>query len=146
MQTKRRGDERSAVQQAVESVLVEKGFTKVSNRVVRVIRDAPSAGEYMTEVLVGEHNADLVVGLKDNRVLAIECKGSNSEINSRKRINKEVSQDARDWITRFGADNLVPAAVIQGVFNPRYIEQAQETPVVFYWAHRLQDLSDFLAR
>ena len=41
----------------------------------------------MAETLIGEHNADLVVGLHDERILALECKASNSEINSRKRIN-----------------------------------------------------------
>ena len=93
---------------------------------------------------MGEHNADIVVGLRDSRILAIECKGSNSEINSRKRINKEVAQDALDWVRRFGSDNLVPAAAIQGVFSPRYILQAQETPVVFFLGHRLDDLSAFI--
>ena len=106
-------------------------------------RDAPKPGEYMNEVLIGEHNADVAIGLKDFRVLAIECKGSNSEINSRKRINKEVARDASSWIEKFG-DEIVPAAVIQGVFNPAYIEQAQETPVVFFWAHRLEDLVRFI--
>jgi hypothetical protein len=46
-------------------------------------------------------------------------------------------------LARFGTDNLVPVAVIQGVFSARYIEQAQETPVVFFWGHRLSDLSKF---
>ena len=106
-------------------------------------RDAPKPGEYMLEALIGEHNADVAIGLKDFRVLAIECKGSNGEINSRKRINKEVARDASSWIEQFGKE-IVPAAVIQGVFNATYIEQAQETPVVFFWAHRLSDLERFL--
>lgn len=97
----------------------------------------------MDEVLIGEHNADVAIGLKDYRVLAIECKGSNSEINSRKRINKEVARDASSWVQKFG-DDIVPGALIQGVFNAGYIERAQETPVVFFWAHRLEDLRKFL--
>lgn len=64
---------------------------------------------------VGEHNADIVARLADGRVLALECKASNSEINSRKRINKEVAVDAGRWVRQFGEQNLVPAAVIQGV-------------------------------
>ena len=146
VQTIRRGDERTTLQGAVERMLLEAGFTKAkkSGPIKNLRADAPSPNEYMTEVLVGEHNADLVVGLHDYRVLAIECKGSNSEINSRKRINKEVAQDARDWVERFGSDNFVPAAAIQGVFKPRYIFQAQETPVVFFWAHRLEDLRQLL--
>ncbi len=146
VQTIRRGDERTTLQGAVERVLLDSGFIKAkTSRSIKNLRaDAPIPNEYMTEVLVGEHNADLVVGLRDYRVLAIECKGSNSEINSRKRINKEVAQDARDWVERFGSDNLVPAAAIQGVFSPRYIFQAQETPVVFFWGHRFEDLREFL--
>ena len=146
MQTIRRGDERTTLQDAVARILLDVGFTKAkTSRAIKNLRaDAQAPNEFMTEVLVGEHNADLVVGLHDYRVLAIECKGSNSEINSRKRINKEVAQDARDWVERFGSDNFVPAAAIQGVFSPRYIFQAQETPVVFFWAHRLEDLHQLL--
>lgn len=125
---------------------MDAGFTKAKKcgPIKNLRADTPTPNEYMTEILVGEHNADLVVGLRDHRVLAIECKGSNSEINSRKRINKEVAQDARDWVERFGSDNFIPAAAIQGVFSPRYILQAQETPVVFFWGHRLADLRQLL--
>ena len=45
---------------------------------------------------------------------------------------------------QFGEQNLVPAAAIQGVFNPTYLIQAQETPVVIFWAHRLGDLHKFV--
>ena len=146
VQTERRSAEREELQGAVDHILEGLKFRKAGKarpgiRILR--RDAPKPGEYMNEVLIGEHNADVAIGLKDFRVLAIECKGSNSEINSRKRINKEVARDASSWIEKFG-DEIVPAAVIQGVFNPAYIEQAQETPVVFFWAHRLEDLVRFI--
>lgn len=146
VQTERRSAEREELQGAVDHILEGLKFRKAEKarpgiRILR--RDAPKPGEYMNEVLIGEHNADVAIGLKDFRVLAIECKGSNSEINSRKRINKEVARDASSWIEKFG-DEIVPAAVIQGVFNPAYIEQAQETPVVFFWAHRLDDLVRFI--
>lgn len=146
VQTERRSAEREELQGAVDHILEGLKFRKAEKarpgiRILR--RDAPKPGEYMSEVLIGEHNADVAIGLKDFRVLAIECKGSNSEINSRKRINKEVARDASSWIEKFG-DEIVPAAVIQGVFNPAYIEQAQETPVVFFWAHRLDDLVRFI--
>lgn len=147
VQTERRTEEREEVQGAVEAVLVKLGYEesgKPPKRIRTLSGDAPRPGKYVTEAVIGEHNADIVVGLGDHRVMAIECKGSNSEINSRKRINKEVAMDAASWISRFGSDNLVPAAVIQGVFNPRYIETAQETPVVFFWTHRLVDLAEFL--
>lgn len=147
VQTERRSEERNELQGAVETLLGRnrfKRFEKPRAGIKNLRRDAPAPGRYMTEVVVGEHNADLVVGLRDYRVLAIECKGSNSEINSRKRINKEVARDASSWVTEFGSKNLIPAAVIQGVFSAAYIEQAQETPVVFFWGHRLKDLADLI--
>jgi hypothetical protein len=52
--------------------------------------------------------------------------------------------EAAYWVRQFGEQNLVPAAAIQGVFNPTYLIQAQETPVVIFWAHRLGDLHKFV--
>ena len=56
----------------------------------------------------------------------------------------DIGQDARNRVNRFGSDELVPAGAIQGVFKPSYIEAAQETPLVFFWGHRLGDLRDFI--
>ena len=92
----------------------------------------------------GSDNADLIVRLDDDRLLAIECKGSNSEINSRKRLNKEAVHNARAWLGRFGSDQVVPAVALQGVFNARYVAEAQETPMAIFWGHRLDDLKTFL--
>lgn len=149
VQTSRRSDERDAVEGAVRALLLDVGWTKEPSprRGIQVLlTDAPQKGKFMIGCMVGEHNADIVVRLADGRVLALECKASNSEINSRKRINKEVAVDAGSWIRQFGEQNVVPAAVIQGVFNPAYLTQAQNTPVVFFWAHRLTDLKRFLLR
>lgn len=149
VQTSRRSDERDAVEGAVRALLLGMGWTKVPaprTGIQRLLTDTPEKGTFMVGCTVGEHNADIVVRLSDGRVLALECKASNSEINSRKRINKEVAVDAGSWVRQFGEQNVVPAAVIQGVFNPVYLTQAQETPVVFFWAHRLADLKRFLAR
>jgi hypothetical protein len=146
VQTERRSEERKELQGAVTHILDRMKYQTVEKPrkgIQNLRRDAPKPGEYMNEVLIHEHNADIAVGLKDFRILAIECKGSNSEINSRKRINKEAARDASSWIDRFG-NEIVPAAVVQGVFNATYIEQAQETPVVFFWRHRLEDLEKFL--
>jgi hypothetical protein len=94
VQTGRRSEERSDLQGAIERLLADLRFARVDKPragIKNLRADAPGPGEFMMEALVGEHNADLVVGLQDFRIMAIECKGSNSEINSRKRINKEVA-------------------------------------------------------
>jgi hypothetical protein len=147
VQTSRRTDERDAVEGAVRGLLLGAGWKRIAaprEGVKNIRKDAPAPKEFMERVTLGANGADLVVGLRDHRILAIECKGSNSEINSRKRINKEVANDAQAWVRQFGEETVVPAAAIQGVFKPSYILQAQEIPVVFFWGHRLEDLKAFL--
>jgi hypothetical protein len=147
-QTARRSDERDAVEGAVKALLESLAFRRVGTprKGIQTLLagDAPKPGEFMVNCKVGDHNGDIVAGLYDGSVLALECKGSNSEINSRKRINKEVAVDAASWVRHFGEQNIVPAAAIQGVFNATYLIQAQETPVVIFWAHRLDDLKRFI--
>jgi hypothetical protein len=147
VQTSRRTDERDAVEGAVKGLLLGADWKRIPTPragIKNIRRDAPAPNEFMERVTLGKNGADLVVGLKDHRILAIECKGSNSEINSRKRINKEVANDAQAWLREFGDETVVPAAAIQGVFKPSYIAEAQEIPVVFFWGHRLEDLKAFL--
>lgn len=147
VQTARRGDERAIVEGSVRGLLVGLGYSESKTRPERGIQslraDAPAMGCYMRTVNLGADNADLVIGLGDGRVLAVECKGSNSEINSRKRLNKEAAQNARAWLALFGRE-VVPAVAIQGVFKPAYVKEAQETPLVVFWGHRPADLKAFI--
>lgn len=147
VQTARRGDEREIVEGAVRGLLIGLGFVEVESKPARGIQrlraHAPSAGQFMRSVNLGADNADLVIGMCDGRTLAIECKGSNSEINSRKRLNKEAAQNARAWSTKFG-EEVVPAAAIQGVFKPAYVVEAQDAPMVIIWGHRLDDLKSLI--
>ena len=147
VQTSRRSDERQAVEGGVRGLLVGAGWKRVQapkSGITNIRRDAPEPNQFMEGATLGKNGADFVIGLKDHRILAIECKGSNSEINSRKRINKEVANNSQAWLREFGDEMLVPAAAIQGVFKPAYIAEAQELPVVFFWGHRLEDLKAFL--
>jgi hypothetical protein len=145
----RRGDEKSAVEGAVKGLLVGMGWRLAPIRPARGIQkllsDSPEARTFATQTNLGSDNADVIVRLDDGRLLAIECKGSNSEINSRKRLNKEAAQNARAWIARFGSDQIVLAAALQGVFKARSVAEAQDTPMAIFWSHRLDDLREFVA-
>jgi hypothetical protein len=148
VQTSRRLDEKKLLEGAVLDTLEQMGLkrsTPPRRKVESLRRDAPKPGEFYGACVVGEDGADAVIGLFDHRVMAIECKASNSEINSRKRINKEICQDAQNWFSRFGRDEFIPAAAIQGVFNPAYLAAAQNLGVGIFWSHRLQDLRRFIA-
>ena len=92
---------------------------------------------------LGEPLARYLAAFDDGRLLAIECKGSNSEINSRKRLNKEAAQNARAWLSGFGGQ-VVPTVALQGVFKDRQVIEAQDTPMFNFWAHRLDDLCHFI--
>lgn len=145
VQTKRRGDEKKDLEGAVVRLLDGIGFRKISTprNPILSTEDLPKAGEYMTGATLGRDNGDCVIGLYDRRRLVVECKSSNSEINSRKRLNKEVVKDARNWDEQFGAQVLT-AAALRGVFKPAYVHEAQDTPIMILWAHRLDDLEAFI--
>lgn len=146
VQTKRRGDEKAALEDDIEDILIAAGFRLVpaAKPNVAVLSDGPAPGTYMRCCNLGNDNADFVIGLHNRRLLALEAKASNSEINSRKRLNKEVVQDAQQWARTFGTQ-VVAAAGLRGVFKPSYVTGAQSTPLLVFWGHRLSDLRDYLA-
>lgn len=147
LQTLRRGDEKSMIEGAVGGLLIGLGWTAAPARPARgiqnLLNDSPPARTFLKQCNLATDNADVVIRLDDGRLLAIECKGSNSSINSRKRLNKEAVQNARAWLTRFG-DQVVPAVALQGVFNERYVLEAQSTPMLIFWSHRLEDIQHFV--
>ena len=76
--------------------------------------------------------------------MPIECKVSNSSLNSVKRINNDAAVKAVQWLREFGTENVIPAAVIRGVFNVSNLLQAQSNGLALYWSHRLEDLGNFV--
>ena len=79
---------------------------------------APDLGRFTGECIVGAtRKADIVVRLWDGRVMPIECKVSNSELNSIKRLTNDALVKARAWIDDLGRNNVVPVAVLSGVFG-----------------------------
>lgn len=147
VETLRRGDEKSMIEGAVKGLLIGMGWRLALETPARgiqnLLNDSPPARSFLTQCNLGPDNADVVVRLDDGRLLAIECKGSNSSINSRKRLNKEAAQNARAWLGRFGGE-VVPAVALQGVFKDRYVSEAQATPMLIIWSHRLDDLRRFV--
>lgn len=151
VQTQRRGDEKEELEGAVRATLIKNLGYKELARLSQPIRPenfrdlAPRPGEFMRDATLGEDNGDFVIGLPDQRLLALECKSSNSHINSRKRLNKEAAKNARGWVGAFGR-LVIPGAVLRGVFKPEYVLDAQATPLALFWSHRPGDLEEFIRR
>ena len=144
VETNRRKAARDWQEAEVRTALKRGGYSEVSSRPIPLLDVAPLPGEYCRESKLGETRADLIIRLFDRRAMPIECKVSNSAVNSFKRIHHEATGKARAWIAHFGQRQVVPCAVIHGVFNPENLAASQAEGLAIIWSHRLQNLIDFI--
>jgi hypothetical protein len=127
----------------VEALLIQRQFRKVPRRPITIVGGL-APGEYCREAAVVGVKCDVPVGLLDGRFLLIECKVSNSAVNSVKRLNRETVGKARQWRQAFG-DRAIPAAVLAGVFKLPNLTDAQNAGVALFWEHDLEPLASFLS-
>lgn len=144
--THRRGQARTSQEAEVRDALRAAGYKKDESRepIVNLRRHAPAPGYFSDERMLGSTRADIVATLPDDRVLAIECKTSNSVVNSFKRINHEALGKATKWLREFGDTQVVPAATLQGVFSPDNLHAAQNRGLYLFWQFRLRDLTSYV--
>jgi hypothetical protein len=143
--TDRRNVSKELQEQSVFAELDREGLKRVPQRTIETLVDAPGSGEYCSESNLGGRKADVIVRLWDGRVLAIECKVSNSSVNSIKRLNNDAVAKAEDWIEKFGTRQIVPAAVLSGVFKIPHLLSAQSRGLTLFWAHKLETLTTWIA-
>ena len=137
-ETLRRTQSSAMQEQLVAGQLRRSGFTQVATRKVGTIRDAPDPGRFCRESMLGSRKADFIIGLADGRTMALECKVSNSSTNSIKRLNNDAAVKAEIWRREFGTEQVVTAAVLDGVYALRNLMAAQEKGLTIFWAHDLQ--------
>ncbi|HLK80081.1 MAG TPA: XamI family restriction endonuclease [Xanthobacteraceae bacterium] len=90
---------------------------------------------------------ELLARLKDGRVMAIECKVSNSTVNSYKRLVHDTGGKAAHWYNQLGRAQVIPSAVLSGVYSTTNLEDVQDSKGVYlFWQHRLDDLAAFVKR
>ena len=143
-QTRRRLLGKEQQEAIVKAALVEIGMTEVPSREIPNVTLAPSAGEFCGESVLGTRKGDLIVRLWDHRVMPIECKVSNSYINSVKRLNNDAAVKAGSWKSDFGLRQVVPAAVLSGVYKLHNLQEAQERGLTLFWAHNLKPLTEWI--
>lgn len=88
--------------------------------------------------------ADIIVGLWDNRIMPIECKVSNSAVNSVKRLNNDAAVKAETWVRDFGQIQVVPTAVLSGAYNLHNLVNAQKRGLTLFWAHNLKSMVQWI--
>ena len=142
--TERRNEGKDSQETLVKDYLRQLGFTEVPALPINTIVRGPQAMQFCAECQLGERKADVVVRLHDTRLLAIECKVSNSATNSVKRLNNDAAVKAEYWLKQFGTAQVVPAAALAGVFKVLNLEQAQARGLSLFWSHDPSRLGDFI--
>jgi hypothetical protein len=143
--TSRRSAGGQQQEQEVQEALAATGLTRVPARTINVLSDAPKPGEFCSESMLGKRKADIIVGLWDRRVMPIECKVSNSATNSVKRLNNDAAAKAEEWRQDFGTVQVVPSAVLSGVYKLHNLENAQDRGLHIFWEHDLSQLTRWIA-
>jgi len=142
--TERRMEGKDSQETKVKDYLRTLGFTEVPAETINTIVKGPQAMQFCAECQLGERKADVVVRLHDTRLMALECKVSNSSTNSVKRLNNDAAVKAQYWLKVFGTSQVVPAAVLSGVFKVMNLEQAQSRGLALFWSHDLDKLGTFI--
>lgn len=143
-QTRRRTVGKDQQEEQVKEALRRLGFKEVATRKIPTISAAPDPGEFCGESLLGTRKGDIIVRLWDQRVMPIECKVSNSSTNSVKRLNNDAAVKATSWKTDFGLRQVVPSAVLSGVYKLHNLSDAQERGLTIFWAHDLAPLTQWI--
>ncbi len=144
--TSRRHEFKQDQEQQIEDALLHAGFRKVPTREVQTLPQAPDLGEFCGESRFGTRKADFLVRLWDHRMMALECKVSNSYLNSVKRLNNDAAAKAEAWRRDFGETQVVPAAVISGLYKLGKLEEAQRRGLTIFWAHTLRGMVEWIER
>lgn len=143
--TGRANESKDEQEKAVKDRLVEAGLSEVARRTVHNLSEAPPNGTFCGESLFGSRKADIIVRLYDGRVMPTEAKVSNSSTNSVKRLNNDAAVKARQWTQEFGTSNVVPSAVLGGVFKIHNLRSAQDSDnLTIFWAHNLDAMIEFI--
>ncbi len=145
-QTRRRTLGKEQQETMVKIALQDLGFTEVVSRKIPNVSYAPAPGEYCGESALGTRKGDIIVRLWDHRVMPIECKVSNSSTNSVKRLNNDAAVKADSWKRDFGLRQVVPCAVLSGVYKIHNLLDAQERGLTLFWAHDLEPLTQWISQ
>jgi hypothetical protein len=142
----RRSISKETQEKAVKDLLGSLGMKEVPAREIPSLSSgsAPAPGEYCGESRVAGTRADVIARLRNGDIMLIECKVSNSTVNSYKRIVHDTGGKSAHWYSALGKASTIPCAVLGGVFAPQNLEHVQKADVYLFWQHRLQDLADYV--
>lgn len=140
-----RNQQSHAQEEAVRKALINAGLKKVKGHNIDNLDQRPKPGEiFDREVSIGGIKADIVLGLFDGRIMALECKVSNSAVNSHKRLNHEIVDKIVKWNKFFDRNTFLGGCVLQGIFTINNLISAQQDGVAIFWSDNLSELVRFV--
>lgn len=144
MQTERRAYGK-AVEQRLVDELINLGYTKgtPNGKGITLPSEFPSPMTFFGECSLHGRRADVIIGLHDRRIVAVESKDSSSVVNSVKRVLNDTAAKARGWSAKMG-EIVVPVALLSGVFGLENLMEAQKQGLFLVWSHDLADFTNWL--
>jgi len=146
VQTNRRSIGKKQQEDLVKQTLKGLNLKEVPPRIISNFAQAPDPGEFCGESAFGGRKADIILRLWDHRVMPIECKVSNSALNSVKRLNNDAAVKAVGWKRDFGLRQVVPVAVLGGVYKLANLLDAQDRGLSLIWSHDLAPLTAWIEK
>ena len=123
---------------AVVDLLSGKGWTRQGSTLIATL-DTVQRRHFMHKARFATktrpQEVDIACGLGNTTVLAMECKVTNDETNSIKRIN-DVLKKAAAWHDHWGSF-VRTAALLQGAIAIKDVERLLEAKVHVFWSHDL---------
>lgn len=131
---------------AVTTLLVTRGWLQKSSPLISSLSDVP-AKHFMHKTRFATQTrpqeVDVACGLGATVVLAMECKVTNDETNSVKRIN-DILKKATAWQLHWGSF-VRTAALLQGVIAFKDVERLLDANVDVFWSHDLPTFEAWLS-
>lgn len=144
--TARRGRLSFEQEYAVEILLEGGGWTKLPSKLIDTRAAVPEKSfmrktRFATDT-TAHQEVDIACGLQKSYVLAMECKVTNDETNSVKRVN-DVLKKAAAWKNHWGSF-VITAALLQGVVAPKDVQRLTDAGVLVFWSHDLEEFKAWI--
>lgn len=132
---------------ALIKLLEDDGWIRLPSKLVDT-RAAVPAKHFMHKTRFATKSrpqeVDVACGLNDTYVLAIECKVTNDETNSVKRIN-DVLKKATAWQEHWGSF-VYAAALLEGVVAAKDVQRLTDAKIQVFWSHDLEAFRTWIAK
>ncbi len=148
VQTVQRNRLSNIQESAVVNLLLAMGWERRDPGLVRVAAALPAEtfmhkAKFATRTRPQE--VDIACGLGATVIAAIECKVTNDETNSIKRIN-DVLKKAESWQRHWGEHLMRTVAVLQGVIAPKEVDRLSDANIHVFWSHDLPTFEAWLRK